>query len=370
MYDTAVALTSFFDAITRKDVASCEKVLVLIERDPPSLEVFKQCAAMSKYSYTMWMRSHWKSKTRKVALLRALDAGLTLSINVPSDEIAIFLVERYPMVLSFSGADILGYMMGKLSPEACQRIIERTSCKLDGYTWRGLCFTETMCAYFHRCYNSTIAYAGGVGYIPLIRACLEKSASIKSALIGAGFKFQVDAIKWLVRQKTFRFTLKHCFLPYAYILFAHEIALEIGLHECVGLHPKRTARIIKNSAFLACLRGKLTELKSLCMSTTNPWYRSRHFIHYAVNSRSADVVHWVVETFGRDCVNLKDRDGWSPLHYACLWGDMDIIRYLLYNGANQFPETRYKHRPADLLPFKYKHHEAAMVLLGHFKGAN
>eukprot|EP00282_Hemiselmis_andersenii_P013460 CAMPEP_0114129698 /NCGR_PEP_ID=MMETSP0043_2-20121206/11613_1 /TAXON_ID=464988 /ORGANISM="Hemiselmis andersenii, Strain CCMP644" /LENGTH=50 /DNA_ID=CAMNT_0001222989 /DNA_START=54 /DNA_END=203 /DNA_ORIENTATION=- len=34
-------------------------------------------------------------------------------------------------------------------------------------------------------------------------------------------------------------------------------------------------------------------------------------------------------------IDAKDEDGWTPLHLAAAYGHVDIVRYLVENGANK-----------------------------------
>lgn len=38
-------------------------------------------------------------------------------------------------------------------------------------------------------------------------------------------------------------------------------------------------------------------------------------------------------------INVKDNDGWTPLHAAVYWKQMDVISYLLDNKADYQAKT-------------------------------
>ena len=59
---------------------------------------------------------------------------------------------------------------------------------------------------------------------------------------------------------------------------------------------------------------------------------SPHLLNLAANGGHLDIVKFLIEDCGTD-VNVKSRDGWTPLHYAAKFGDVDIVKFLLNNGA-------------------------------------
>ena len=45
---------------------------------------------------------------------------------------------------------------------------------------------------------------------------------------------------------------------------------------------------------------------------------------------------------GADIYQVDTKDGWSPLHYAVQNGNIDMIKFLLQNGANIYRRTYTK----------------------------
>mmetsp|Transcript_16589 Transcript_16589/g.14432 ORF Transcript_16589/g.14432 Transcript_16589/m.14432 type:complete len:97 (+) Transcript_16589:460-750(+) len=60
-------------------------------------------------------------------------------------------------------------------------------------------------------------------------------------------------------------------------------------------------------------------------------------------------------------VNTKGDNDWTPLHFACLNGNIDLINLLLYNEANIDAETTLKFTP--LIIASQKGHEEIVQLL-------
>ena len=79
-------------------------------------------------------------------------------------------------------------------------------------------------------------------------------------------------------------------------------------------------------------------------------------------------VKYLVEEFGAD-VNVPDSWGYTPLHYAAVRGDLEMIRYLVEKGANVETLTRLGMSPVDMTRggqrafFKAEGHPEAQALL-------
>lgn len=56
-------------------------------------------------------------------------------------------------------------------------------------------------------------------------------------------------------------------------------------------------------------------------------------LHLAAKSNSVCITHYLISNklFDIDCI---DQNGCTALHWACLEGSYDIIKYLLAEGAN------------------------------------
>ena len=53
-------------------------------------------------------------------------------------------------------------------------------------------------------------------------------------------------------------------------------------------------------------------------------------------------------------VNCKDNYGWTPLHWSSLEGYLDIVKYLIENGANWFIKNDDNEYFIDLLSYENK----------------
>ena len=79
-------------------------------------------------------------------------------------------------------------------------------------------------------------------------------------------------------------------------------------------------------------------------------------------------VKYLVEEFGAD-VNVPDSWGYTPLHYAALRGDLEMIRYFVEKGADVAALTRLGMSPVDMTRggqrafFKAEGHPEAQALL-------
>ena len=68
-------------------------------------------------------------------------------------------------------------------------------------------------------------------------------------------------------------------------------------------------------------------------------------IHYACMLGSRDLIRWLVENGAK--VNRQGRDGNTPLHCAAQHGDLETVRYLLENGADPGIVNTSGETPAD-----------------------
>ncbi|XP_067004714.2 ankyrin repeat domain-containing protein 49 [Anabrus simplex] len=67
-------------------------------------------------------------------------------------------------------------------------------------------------------------------------------------------------------------------------------------------------------------------------------------ILWAAENGALDVVKTIVEADPL-CVNIRDKDGYTPLHRACYNNHVDVVDYLLSKGANIAAETEDKWQP-------------------------
>lgn len=57
-------------------------------------------------------------------------------------------------------------------------------------------------------------------------------------------------------------------------------------------------------------------------------------MHFAVEGDDFNIVKYLIEK-GAD-VNIKDYDGWIPLHWVTLYGSLDAMKYLIDEGMADF----------------------------------
>lgn len=58
-------------------------------------------------------------------------------------------------------------------------------------------------------------------------------------------------------------------------------------------------------------------------------------LHFAAQGDQPRVLHYLIRNgSGRFLIDQTDLNGYTPLHWACLSGSYQSVRYLLANGAN------------------------------------
>lgn len=363
------SIKNFFNAVSRGDIAT-SSIMFAQMKQPTSPETMCKYTGFTRLGRSIWLDKSWYLMDSESLWLRIVQALFIKALDRESDAAAIFLTDLHPEILAhrmIGCIDAYNYLIQQLKPECSLKLLAYCKENINGYTSNGFCITETMCFQIRRKYYSALAYAGATGHIPLIRACLKKASGriapfIRSALIGACHRRNTDALRWLLWKDFSTTVLSSCYWSRDYRNLCLEL-FEIGMASSLRFRNIGIKMAVDSKIFRACLLGNVKRVKALYTDKMDPLRDKRHIIHYAVNSRSTEMVQWVMEAFGRDCVNLKDNDGWTPLHYACLWGSLDIIRRLLYNGAYRRQETLGGHIPSDFLPFKFKHYEEAMDLL-------
>jgi ankyrin repeat protein len=75
----------------------------------------------------------------------------------------------------------------------------------------------------------------------------------------------------------------------------------------------------------------------------------RTLIHYICMQRSVtlELINYIVKELGAD-VNCADSNGWCPIHFTCLVNEsIELIEYLLANGANPNVQTNNGRLPSD-----------------------
>jgi ankyrin repeat protein len=95
-------------------------------------------------------------------------------------------------------------------------------------------------------------------------------------------------------------------------------------------------------------------------------------LHLAVFENKTDFVRKILATseegggahalFELDDVNLKNEDGNTPLSYACIKGNLDLVKLLHYKGANMSHRNTANLTPL-LLSIYYQHYFIVHYLL-------
>jgi hypothetical protein len=75
-------------------------------------------------------------------------------------------------------------------------------------------------------------------------------------------------------------------------------------------------------------------------------------------TETADAVGFIDQ--GAD-VHAKSNGGWTPLHYACLYGHAEVVKVLLEKGANVHAKTNSGWTPLHSA-YSYGHHDIAAML--------
>ena len=74
---------------------------------------------------------------------------------------------------------------------------------------------------------------------------------------------------------------------------------------------------------------------------------NRSILHYSCIHGNLEMVKKVIDIYEQNKIDLdqESHDGWTALHYSCLYKKGDIIEYLLKNSLNfQKPVTKYNDR--------------------------
>jgi ankyrin repeat protein len=128
------------------------------------------------------------------------------------------------------------------------------------------------------------------------------------------------------------------------------------------------------SLHLACAAGNITVAKYLlgqhADANAENVYKEQP-IHAACNDVHFDLLKELVNDYGA-CVNVVDRNGWTPLLRTCMRSvyiprRLDCVRWLLERGAGVDARNKYGQTPL-LLALANLHDEVAALLVSH--GAN
>ncbi|KAL9099540.1 MAG: hypothetical protein Q9163_004972, partial [Psora crenata] len=100
--------------------------------------------------------------------------------------------------------------------------------------------------------------------------------------------------------------------------------------------------------------------------------QERNGLHYAVISKSLSMTNWLMDLYrGEDdndndasaLVNATDVDMWMPLHWACRKPHLEIVRYLIEQGADNKAKTKERWTPWHVAIFHNTKHQDYLNLL-------
>ncbi|KAI1424907.1 ankyrin repeat-containing domain protein [Xylaria sp. FL1777] len=79
-------------------------------------------------------------------------------------------------------------------------------------------------------------------------------------------------------------------------------------------------------------------------------YQNHHALHFAAANGALSVTKMILDKH-RAAVNDEDCDGWTPLHWACRQGEVEIIKLLIAHGADKNKTTYRGWKPFHVLIF-------------------
>ncbi|KAE8355420.1 ankyrin repeat-containing domain protein [Aspergillus coremiiformis] len=119
-------------------------------------------------------------------------------------------------------------------------------------------------------------------------------------------------------------------------------AVESGKPEIVayllnhGAQVNRRNKKIGSALYLASQNGEIDIAKQLLNKQADPNLRGGYYataLTAAVASENLELVELLVQN-GSELNPCEEHAGGNPLGYACLWGEYDIVEYLLANGCD------------------------------------
>jgi ankyrin repeat protein len=72
--------------------------------------------------------------------------------------------------------------------------------------------------------------------------------------------------------------------------------------------------------------------KQLFIITQKDVFTGDSLLHYAIFDNKTEFVKHMIELFENE-INMKNEDGNTPLHYACIRGNLEIVKLLHSKGA-------------------------------------
>lgn len=119
------------------------------------------------------------------------------------------------------------------------------------------------------------------------------------------------------------------------------------------------------TVFDAVAEDKLELLKALVEGGNNPSDLDefgRTILHYVGLRGYLDFARYLVVELGLD-VNAKDKNGWTPLHFACQEQQVAMVEYLLGKLAEIDVQDANGNTPLSNAVFNYRGNQALIPLL-------
>ncbi|ORX42663.1 ankyrin [Piromyces finnis] len=110
------------------------------------------------------------------------------------------------------------------------------------------------------------------------------------------------------------------------------------LIEAIGLDINIKDRHEKIPFHYACYKGNENIVKYLIKNGVDPRIKNdygRMSLHFVCGAEKENInlVKYLIEDIGLD-INIQNKDGCTPLHYACEQGNENIVKYLIEKGAD------------------------------------
>merc|ERR1719464_1460863 len=147
-------------------------------------------------------------------------------------------------------------------------------------------------------------------------------------------------------------------LPINHLPYLRPNQVELLLHFCYVLIPWLLLSMIA-SWFLE----KYNDLDYRFAVSEDLYCDEKKFVH-ACQSGHLAIVKTLVESSDKKILNQVDEDGWTGLHWACYFGKLDVVQYLVDQMDNKQMNINVTHIDGDnALYFAIQHEEIAKVLL-------
>jgi ankyrin repeat protein len=106
------------------------------------------------------------------------------------------------------------------------------------------------------------------------------------------------------------------------------------------LEDAEIVRHIKDNN-LSGLQSVLNSNKSKINKVLAYGFPGNTLLHEAIYRKSLDCIYYLLETMDKTTLDMKNQDGNTPLHIACLKGMKDIVNMLVKLGVNIHSKNKY-----------------------------